>query len=127
MVQFLWVCAGSAAGGGARYLMSLGAMRLFGSGFPYGTFVVNLLGSFLLSAIMFVGTETTMLSPTARIALSIGLMGGFTTYATFSYETLKYLQDGTWALALANVLVTVLGCLAAAWLGWAVAKWLLAL
>ncbi len=127
MVQFLWVCAGSAAGGGARYLLSLGAMRLFGAGFPYGTIVVNFLGSFLLAAIMLVGTETTVLSPTARIALSIGLMGGFTTYSTFSYETLKYLQDGSWALALANVLVTVLGCLAAAWLGWTVSRWLLAM
>lgn len=127
MVQFLWVCAGSAAGGGARYLMSLGAMKLLGDGFPYGTFVVNILGSFFLAAIMFIGTETTVLSPTARITLSIGMMGGFTTYSTFSYETLKYLQDGTWSLAVANVLVTVLGCLAAAWLGWTVAKLMLAM
>jgi len=56
--------------------------------------------------------------PNVRIALTTGAMGGFTTYSTFSYETLRYLQDGQWATATVNVTVTVIGCLVACWLGW---------
>lgn len=124
MGPFLWVCLGSAAGGGARYLMSAGVLKVAGTGFPYGTLAVNFIGSLLLAALMVIGTETTALPQTVRVALATGLMGGFTTYSTFSYETLRYLQDGAWAVALANVLITVCGCLFAAWLGWVGARWL---
>ena len=71
---------------------------------------------------MFAGTEIAAFPPTAHLALTAGLVGGFTTYSTFSYETMKYLQDGAWGMAVANVLVMVLGCLAACLLGWAGAK-----
>jgi CrcB protein len=125
MERLLWVCCGSAVGGGARYLLAGWALRAFGASFPFGTLAVNLLGSFLLSALMFVGLQSTALHPNLRIALTTGVMGGFTTYSTFSYETLRYLQDGAWATAMMNVLVTVLGCLLACWLGWAGARWLL--
>ncbi len=124
-MKLLWVCAGSAAGGGARYLVSGWTMKLLGSTFPYGTLAVNFLGSFMLAALMFVGVETTALSPTARLALTTGVMGGFTTYSTFSYETLIYLQDRAFGIALLNVLVTVIGCLVASFLGWMGARWIL--
>jgi CrcB protein len=125
MERLLWVCLGSAFGGGARYLVSGWTLDAFGASFPWGTLVVNLVGSFLLAALMFTGIESTSLSPTVRLALTTGVMGGFTTYSTFSYETMRYLQDGAWGIAIANVLVTVLGCLAACLLGWAGARWLL--
>lgn len=124
-MRLLWVCLGSAVGGGARYLVSGWALKALGPAFPYGTLAVNLIGSFLLGAIMFAGVEAAALSPNTRLALSTGVMGGFTTYSTFSYETMKYLQDGAWAIALGNVLATVVGCLAACALGWSGAKWML--
>ncbi len=124
MERFLWVCLGSAVGGGARYLVSGWALKVLGPAFPYGTLAVNLLGSFLLAGLMFAGVEAAAMPPTARLTLTTGVMGEFTTYSTFSYETMKYLQDGAWGIAIANVLVTVLGCLAACLLGWVGAKWL---
>lgn len=122
MARLFWICLGGAIGSGARYLLSGWVLDRFGPAFPSGTLAVNTLGSFLLGALMFLGVEAGMLSPTLRLALTTGVMGGFTTYSTFSYETMRYLQDGAWALALLNVLVTVVGCLAACFLGWAAAQ-----
>ncbi|MSP25790.1 MAG: fluoride efflux transporter CrcB [Myxococcales bacterium] len=125
MERFLWICFGSAVGGGARYLVSGWALKILGPAFPYGTLAVNLIGSFLLAGLMFAGVEAATMPATVRLTLTTGVMGGFTTYSTFSYETMKSLQDGAWGIALANVLVTVLGCLVACLLGWASAKWIL--
>jgi CrcB protein len=125
MARFLWVCLGSAVGGGARYLVSLWALRTFGPAFPYGTLAVNLLGSFLLGGLMFAGVQAAAIPPTLGLALTTGVMGGFTTYSSFSYETLRYLQNGAWGMALVNVGATVLGCLAACLLGGLVARSLL--
>ena len=127
MSRFLWVCLGGALGTGARYLVSGWAARLLGPSFPYGTLVVNAAGSFLLAALMCVGTETTAISPTTRLVLATGVMGGFTTYSTFSYETMRYLQEGAWGIATLNVVSTVVGCLAACLLGWTAAKWAMGL
>jgi CrcB protein len=71
---------------------------------------------------MFAGVEAAAMTPTARLTLTTGVMGGFTTYSTFSYETMRYLQDGSWNIAVANILVTVIGCLAASLLGWVGAR-----
>jgi CrcB protein len=125
VTRFLWICLGGAAGSGARYLLSGWSLRVLGSAFPYGTLAVNLIGSFLLAALMFAGTEAGAVSPTVRLALGTGVLGGFTTYSTFSYETMKYLQDGAWGVALLNMIVTLVGCLAACFLGWAMARGLL--
>ena len=123
MSRFLLVCLGGAVGTGARYLIAIWAPRALGTSFPYATLIVNALGSFLLGAIMHVGLTTTWLSPTARLVLATGVMGGFTTYSTFNYETTEYLRNGAFALAAANVAATLLLCLAAGVLGLAVARW----
>ena len=123
MSRFLLVCLGGAFGTGARYLVTGWAPRWLGTGFPYGTFAVNVVGSFLIAVLMFVGTETTALPATTRVVLTTGVLGGFTTYSSFSYETMKLLQEGALGLALVNVAVTLLGCLAACMLGWAGARW----
>lgn len=125
MERFFWICLGSAAGGGARYLVSGWAVKAFGPAFPYGTLAVNVIGSFLIAVLMYSGVDKAMISPTVRLALTTGVIGGFTTYSTFSYETMKSLQDGAWEIAVANVLLTVFGCLLACLLGWASARWLL--
>jgi fluoride exporter len=117
MDRLLWVCLGSALGGGARYLLSEIAFRLLGTSFPYGTLAVNVLGSFLIGLVMHVGLETSVISPAARLFLTTGVLGGFTTYSTFNYETLRLAADGDWVLASSNVAATVLLCLAAGVLG----------
>jgi CrcB protein len=110
--RLLWVMLG-----GARYLAVAGLQRWLGNAFPWGTFAVNLAGSFLLGLLLPVGLRGTALSPTAVIALSVGVLGGFTTYSSFSVETLALLQRGSHAAAFANVAGTLVLCLAASWLG----------
>lgn len=117
MERLLWVMLGGALGSGARYLAVVGCQRLLGNAFPWGTLAVNVLGSFLLGLLLPVGLRGTTLSPTTVIALSVGVLGGFTTYSSFSVETLTLLQQGSHASALANVTGTVVLCLAASWLG----------
>ena len=82
-------------------------------------------GSVLLGALMVTGSEGSALSPTLRLALTTGVLGGFTTYSAFSYETFRYLEQGAWTTALVNVLITLFGALAATFLGWTLARWLL--
>lgn len=117
MTRLLWVCLGGAVGTGARYLLGGWIVRTAGTGFPWGTFAVNALGSFLLGAILQVALTTDLISPTLRIVLTTGVMGGFTTYSTFNYETLQLLLDEGWLLAAANLGMTVIGCLLAGALG----------
>ena len=113
MNQFLWVCIGGAAGSGCRFLMSGWMANRFGTVFPYGTLGVNLLGSFLLGLIMQLSLATDLISPNARLALTTGVLGGFTTYSTFNYETIRFVDEGAWAVAALNVGVTVVSCLVA--------------
>lgn len=118
MAKFFCICLGGAVGTGLRYLCSEWLARALGTGFPFATLLVNLVGSFLLALLMVVGIETTVLSPTLRLALTTGVMGGLTTYSTFSYETLQYLQDGRWGAGIGYLAATVVGGLAACLLGW---------
>ena len=122
MARFLWICLGGAAGTGARNLLSGRLLRTAGPGFPWGTLAVNVLGSFLLGLIMQVSVATDLLSPTLRLALTTGVMGGFTTYSTFNYETLQYLQQSDWLMGSLNLAVTVVVCLAAGSLGLAAGR-----
>jgi CrcB protein len=124
VARFLWICAGGAVGTGARYLASIWAARLLGPAFPYGTLAVNVGGSFLLGAIMHLGLVTQTLPPTLRLVLATGVMGGFTTYSTFNYETMQYFQEGAWAMGALNITATLVLCLVAGALGLAGARWL---
>jgi CrcB protein len=117
MARFLWICLGGALGTGARYLLSGWVLRTAGPGFPYGTLAVNVIGSFLLGLIMQVSLTTEAVSPTLRLTLTTGVMGGFTTYSTFNYETLQFLQEGSWLFGCMNLGITVVACLAAGLLG----------
>lgn len=123
MERLVWICLGGAVGSGARYLVSGWVLALLGSAFPYGTLAVNVLGSLLLGAVMHVGLSTEWMTPTARLALTVGLAGGFTTFSTFSYETFHLLEEGAWALALLNAAATLVACLAATFAGLVVARW----
>ena len=111
MGHFLLVCLGGAIGSGLRFLSATGAVMLFGADFPRGTIFVNLLGSFLLALVMGVSTSSTLISLEWRLFLGAGVMGGFTTYSSFNYETIQLAVQGSWGPALFNVVVTVAGCL----------------
>lgn len=124
MTRFLWICLGGAAGTGARYLLSTWIAQASGSGFPAGTLTVNVIGSFLLGLVMHVAMATDLLPPALRLALATGVLGGFTTYSSFNYETLRLMEDGAWPLAALNVAATVAGCLIAGLLGLALGRWL---
>lgn len=121
MSQLALICLGGAVGTGARYLISEWALKALGSTFPYGTLAVNIVGSFLLAILMNLSTSGT-LSPSLRLALTTGVMGGFTTFSTFSFETLRFVQQGSWLLACANAIINVFACLVACMLGWMLAQ-----
>ena len=104
-----------------RYLVSLWLLRTPGT-FPWATTFVNVVGSFLLCLIMQVGTATELLSPTLRLALTAGVMGGFTTYSTFNFETMQYIDAGAWGMAALYVASSLVGCLVAGYLGTAAAR-----
>ena len=84
MARLLWICLGGAVGTGARYLLSGWLLRWLGPAFPYGTLAVNVLGSFLMGVLMHLALSTGSFSPTLRLTLTTGVLGGFTTYSTFN-------------------------------------------
>ena len=125
MIKLLLICLGGALGTGARYLVSGWVINLAGPSFPYSTLTVNLVGSFLIGVVNYLGINSDLFDPTLRIVLTVGVMGGFTTYSSFNYETLQYLQEGIWYLAILNMLVMLFTCLISGALGFMTAKWLL--
>ncbi len=101
----------------ARYLLSGWVYALAGRGFPYGTLAVNVVGAFLIGLIMEFGLRTTLIPQELRVGLTIGFLGGLTTFSTFSYETFRLLEDGEFVTATVNVFASVLVCLVCTWAG----------
>jgi fluoride exporter len=121
MQRFLLICLGGAAGTGARYLVALWSAQRFGSAFPYGTLIVNVVGCFLIALIMHLAM-TNAWPATLRAALTIGFLGGFTTYSSFNFETTRLIEEGALARALLNVVLTLGGGFAAGVLGLLLAR-----
>lgn len=113
------VALGSALGGAARFLLAGWVGARLGESFPWGTVLVNVLGSALIGAL---AAQEEMLSPEARQFLMVGVLGGFTTFSSFSLQTLRLAQDGDWVRATGNVLGSVALCLAAVAVGYRVAR-----
>ena len=122
MNQALAIAAGGAVGALLRYWVSSGVHALLGRGFPYGTLVVNVLGSLLMGYLYILMIERLALGAEWRAFALVGLLGAFTTFSTFSIETLLLMERADYARAMANVLVSVLACVAAAFLGVALAR-----
>ncbi len=120
--RYLLVALGGALGSVGRYWVGGLAPRLLGPAFPYGTLVVNLVGSFLISLVMGVALHSTNVPVNVRLFLTTGVIGGFTTYSTFNYETLVLLQQKLWLTAGLNLAGTLCGCLVAGVLGLWVAR-----
>jgi CrcB protein len=120
--MLLYVALGSALGGVARYLLGGLMQRIFDTTFPIGTLLINISGSLLLGAIMSYAIETPTLSPDMRAFLTIGLCGGYTTFSTFSYETVSLLKDGEWTRAGLYVVASVVLALLSTLLGFVLAR-----
>jgi CrcB protein len=118
-VLYCWVAVGSALGGVARYWCTGVAARIFGETFPWGTLFVNVAGSLII------GVFATLTGPDGRIFagtttrqfVMIGMLGGFTTFSSFSLQTLNLANDGEWLQAGGNIVASVVLCLFAVWLG----------
>lgn len=117
MQTLLAIAVFGALGCLGRYFLSRGVHSLFGSSFPYGTLAVNVCGAFLIGLIMEFSLRSALVPPALRIGLTVGFLGGLTTFSTFSYETFRLLEEGELFFAGANVLGSVLVCLIFTWLG----------
>ena len=118
-MNYLWVAIGGALGSVARYWCSGVVARWFGESFPWGTLVVNVIGSFII------GLFATLTAPEGRwfvasevrVFVMAGLCGGYTTFSSFSLQTLNLMRDGEWSPAIGNVGLSVVLCMFAVWLG----------
>ena len=117
MREIIYIAVAGGLGALGRYYMTGLAQRLFGNGFPYGTLVVNLAGSFLLGFAMQISLSTSLIPHSLRTAFTLGFLGAFTTFSTFSYETLGYIENGAWLTAGTNILTNVVLGIVAAFLG----------
>ncbi len=122
-IAVMIACCG-ALGCLTRYWLSRWVYTVVGRGFPWGTLVVNLVGAFCIGLIMEFSIRSTLVSPTLRTGITIGFLGGLTTFSTFSYESFRLLEEGDFLKAAANVLVSVLICLVLTWSGIMTARWL---
>lgn len=113
----LYIASFGALGCLARYWLSGWVYALLGRGFPYGTFVVNVVGAFLIGLVMEFGLRSTLLSQELRVGLTIGFLGGLTTFSTFSYETFRLIEEAQFVPALANVLASSAACILFTFIG----------
>jgi len=117
MQHVIWIGLAGAVGAILRYLAHRGTMLLMGPGFPYGTLLVNVVGSFLIGALFVAFWERAMGGDLLRLSLMVGLLGSFTTFSAFSLDTWILVHHGAYLKAAVNVAGTVVTCLAATWLG----------
>ena len=121
-MQLFYIGLFGALGCLSRYFVSGWTYLLTGRGLPYGTLAVNVIGSFLLGLIMEGSLRSTLLSPAVRMGITTGFMGGFTTFSTFSYETMRLIEEGSLIQAGANILLNITVCLLFAAIGIFVAR-----
>jgi CrcB protein len=122
MIAYLWVAIGGALGSVARFGIGGMVSEKFGETFPWGTLVVNVTGSFVIGFVGAVASAEGRMNPRARVFatefLMYGICGGYTTFSSFSLQTLKLLRDGQWLYAGGNALLSVILCMIAVALGW---------
>lgn len=117
LTQLAAIAAGGALGSVARFALSTGVYRLLGRDFPWGTLAVNVCGSLLMGALFVLFLERSLVSGEWRAAILVGFLGAFTTFSTFSLETLVLVEQGEAVRALLSIAASVLLCLGACWLG----------
>lgn len=122
MTNILIIGIGGFLGAISRYGVALWIGQRWGRGFPLGTFVINVSGSFLIGLLMSLLTERFMVNPQWRLMLVVGFLGAYTTFSTFEYETGTLIKDGEWLIAMLNVVLSVLAGFIALKLGEVIAK-----
>jgi fluoride exporter len=121
-VNFLVVALGAVFGANLRYVMSRYAAKLLGPVFPYGTLVINVLGSFVVGWFVIWSTERVLLDPRWRLLVVVGFCGGFTTFSSYAFESMAYFEQGQWRLMVLNIVSNNVLCLLAVLAGMAVAR-----
>jgi fluoride exporter len=121
MTRIMLIGFAGALGTVSRYLIGVWAGKTLGAGFPYGTLIVNVAGCFLI-AIVAHAASLQVISPTLRLTLATGFMGGLTTYSSFNLETKQFLQNRAWYSGVLNFSATVFACFVAGLLGFALAR-----
>ena len=120
-IAYLWVALGGALGGVSRFWLSGLISTRFGETFPFGTLIINITGSFLIGIFAAFAAPEGRLDSQSRIFvtqfLMIGICGGYTTFSSFSFRTLQLMQERQWLYAGANVILSVVLCMIAVWLG----------
>lgn len=124
MGRIVAVLLGGALGSAGRYLIALGMAEWIGAAFPWGTLIVNVGGSFLIGLLATMADELGSIGPWSRAFLVVGVLGGFTTFSSFSLETLRLAEDNQLGRAVLNVVANVSLALTAALLGVAVGRML---
>lgn len=117
MGTLLAIAAGGAIGALLRYWVSTATHAFLGRDFPYGTLTVNVLGSFIMGALFVILVERSAAAPEWRAAILIGLLGAFTTFSTFSMETIALVEEGRLGTACLNMALSGAFCITACWLG----------
>jgi len=107
MMNVVLIGIGGAVGAVSRYAIALWVGQRWGRGFPLGTFVINVSGSFLIGLLMTLMVDRFTVDPRWRLLLVVGFLGAYTTFSTFEYETGALLKDGEWAFAMLNVILSV--------------------
>ena len=116
------VAIGGAVGSVLRYLIQIQSINWFGTSFPYGTLLINIVGSLLIGFLSFALVERIIVSEEVRFAILVGVLGGFTTFSTFSLETLNLFLQGNFISAVGNVLISVALCLFSCFIGLSLAR-----
>lgn len=105
--KIIYVGIGGFIGAAIRYIVTVQSAKIINSNMPLGTLIVNVVGGFLIGVIMELSMSTDLISPNLRLFLTTGIMGGLTTFSTFSYETITLMYDGRYVLGISNVLLNV--------------------
>ncbi len=122
MLDFLAISLGAIFGANSRYWLSRFAVRQWGAAFPYGTLIINVLGSLIVGFFMIWTAERVLINPRWRLLVVIGFCGAFTTFSSYAFESMSLMERGQWLMMAANVIGSNLLCLAAALAGMALAR-----
>lgn len=122
MKDFLAISVAAVLGANLRYVLSRFAVKEFGPVFPYGTLIINILGSFIVGLFVTWTTERVLVDPRWRLLVVVGFCGSFTTFSSYAYESMAFFEQGQWGLMLANIFSNNLLCLGGALAGIALAR-----